>query len=320
MTEADSKGAFLATTVCAGWSVQPLAGDASTRSYDRLTGPDGQTAILMDAGPEAATSIPPFVRIAQHLAALGLCPPDILARSEDPRFLLLSDLGPTHIAAHLADNPDQEAQLYAVAVDVLLVLRGAGFPQGLNRLTPKVGAEMLAPFFDWFRPDTPEDRRRAIEATVADGLATHAGPADTLSLRDFHAENLIWRPHLAGTDRIGLLDFQDAFIAPAAYDLVSLLRDARRDVSAPTARSAMARFAQGTGQTLAEVAAACAVLGIQRNLRILGIFARLAQRDGKRHYSSLIPRVLAHIRTDLAHPAAAEIGASVGPLLEEVGA
>lgn len=313
---APTKPEFLAQTPCANWQITPLAGDASTRSYDRLTGPDCQSAILMDAGPDAAMTVPPFVAIARHLNGLGLCAPDILAQTTEPRFLLLSDLGSTDIARHLLQQPGDEAALYRAAVDVILVLRSGPLPGGLTVLIPQVGSAMLEPLFDWFAPDTSPLTRRQIEQAIEASLAAHGGPADTLSLRDYHAENLIWRPERTGTDRIGPLDFQDAFIAPACYDLVSLLRDARRDVSEATRQMTLAHFAISTGQSLADTEAACAILGLQRNLRILGIFARLAKRDSKAQYTGLIPRVLSHIRADLAHPAAHSITAALTPLLD----
>lgn len=320
MTGPNAKSAFLAQTPCAGWVVQPLAGDASTRSYDRLVGPNGQTAILMDAGPDAARSVPPFLAIARHLKHLGLCPPDVLAQSDQPGFLLLSDMGRAEPSRHLLDNPQDETALYEVAVSVLLILERAELPDGLTRLTPDKGAAMLEPLFNWFAPDLSGALRSRIENSIADGLAAHGGLSDTLSLRDFHAENLIWRPHLTGTDRIGLLDFQDAFVAPAVYDLVSLLRDARRNVSEGTRQRALAQFATGTGQPLSGVEAASAIIGLHRNLRILGIFARLADRDGKQQYRRLIPRVLGHIRADLEHPAVQDLRSALAPVLESANA
>lgn len=314
------KQAFLATTTCAGWDIRPLAGDASSRCYDRLFGPGDRTAILMDAGPDAALSVPPFIAVARHLAALGLCPPEILARSGDSGLVVLTDLGATDFARHLADRPQDEAMLYRAAVDVLLTLARSAPPDGLVRLTPDEGAGMLAPLFDWFAPGLPPADRQRIETAIAAALATHAGPPGTLSLRDFHAENLIWRSHLTGSDRVGLLDFQDAVIAPAAYDLVSLLRDARRDVAEATRQQALAQFADGTGQPMARIEAATAVLGLQRNLRILGIFARLSRRDGKDRYRHLIPRVLAHVEADLTHPAADDLRGALAPALRTVRA
>ena len=316
MPESDTipaeRARFLAATPCADWAIAPLAADASARRYDRLTGPDGATAILMDAGPEAAATVPPFLRIGAHLRGLGLCAPEVLAQDPQGRFLLLEDLGPTDVAGWLRRHPQDEAALYTAAIDVLSRIGSAPPPDGLAHLTPDVGAQMLAPFFEWF---APADTRPRIEAMLQDALARHAGAPDTLSLRDFHAENLIWRPDRTGTDRVGLLDFQDAFVAPQVYDLVSLLRDARRDVSEGTRRMALDRYATASSQSPAEVEAAAAVLGVQRNLRILGIFARLARRDGKTGYRALMPRVTRHLQADLAHPALAALAPLVSPLL-----
>ena len=138
-------------------------------------------------------------------------------------------------------------------------------------------------------------------------LLRHAPDAKSLALRDYHAENLIWRPERHGLDRVGLLDYQDAVLAPAEYDLVSLLRDARRDVAEPVAIAMTQRFARQSGKDLAAVQAAMACLGVQRNLRIMGIFARQARRDGKTRYLSLMPRVWGHIQRDLQHPALSEL-------------
>lgn len=311
-----AKTEFLSGTGCAQWAVTPLAGDASARTYDRLTGPLGQTAILMDAGPDAQSTVPPFLAISAHLAEAGLCSPKILAASKTPQFLLIEDLGLVHFAKHLELFPNDEIALYERAVEVLLRLRSVVPPKGLAVLTPTVGAEMLDPFFSWFAPGAAGTVRRRIEAEISRMLTVHCGEPTALSLRDFHAENLIWRPDGHGTDAVGLLDYQDAFIAPLAYDLASLTRDARRDVSKETRQAAVASFAQGSGQLLASVETACAVLGLQRNIRILGIFTRLAERDGKTQYKALIPRVIAHIRDDLAHGSAAHLRADLTPILD----
>jgi N-acetylmuramate 1-kinase len=151
---------------------------------------------------------------------------------------------------------------------------------------------------------------------MQEALTRLAPVADVLSLRDYHAENLIWRPDRTGLDRVGLLDFQDAFLAPAEYDLVSLLRDARRDVSDPVREALIADFAAATGREAEGVGAAVAALGVQRNLRILGIFSRLARRDGKARYLGLLPRVLTQLRADLAHDGLTELRSAVLPLLD----
>lgn len=300
--------AFLAASPAAGWTREPLAGDASGRRYERLRAPDGRTAILMDARGEPA-SVAPFLRIGAHLRGLGLAAPQVLA--EGGPLLLLEDLGPLNMAAWLGTRPGEAPLLYAVAVDLLARLQAAPPPDGLLALGPTRAAGMIAPLWEHYAPAT--DPRRAAEATglLREALEAHAPEAGVLALRDYHAENLVWRPEREGTDRLGLLDFQDAVMAPPEYDLASLLRDARRDTD-PDLRAAMVRrFAAATGREEARVAAATAVLGLQRNLRILGIFARLARERGKPGYLALLPRVWGHVLGDLAHPALAGLAPAV---------
>lgn len=292
--------AFLAASPAAGWARTALAGDASGRRYERLAAPDGRTAILMDARSEPA-SLAPFLAIGAHLRALGLCAPAILAEGEG--LLLLEDLGPTHMAAWLDENPDDAPLLYRAAVEVLPRLQGAPPPLGLLALTPLRAAGMIAPLFEHYAPDTDPRMAAQLTGRLREALEALAPGPYVLALRDYHTENLVWRPDRDGTDRLGLLDFQDAVLAPPEYDLASLLRDARRDTDDDLRAAALRRFAEVTGRAETRVAAAAAVLGLQRNLRILGVFARLARDKGKPGYLSLLPRVWAHIEGDLGHPA-----------------
>ncbi|WP_176559271.1 aminoglycoside phosphotransferase family protein [Rubellimicrobium roseum] len=302
--EPDSCAVFLAASPAAGWRRAALAGDASGRRYERLHGPDGRTAVLMDSRAEPA-SLAPFLRIGAHLRALGLHAPAILA--EAPGLLLLEDLGPTHMAAWLADHPDDSPMLYGTAVDVLLRLQSAPAPDGLVALTPLRAAGMISPLWEHYLPGLDPRRAGELSGRLREALERHAPEATVLSLRDYHAENLVWRGDREGIDRLGLLDFQDAVMAPPEYDLASLLRDARRDMDAALRTAMIRRFAEGTGRDEARVAAATAVLGLQRNLRILGVFARLARERGKPAYLALLPRVRAHVEGDLAHPALARL-------------
>ncbi|WP_210528489.1 aminoglycoside phosphotransferase family protein [Rubellimicrobium arenae] len=307
--EIDPCQEFLAATGVAGWRREPLAGDASGRRYERLWGPEGRTAILMDAQAEP-DSVAPFLSIGQHLLSLDLCAPKVLAR--DGGLLLIEDLGFSHMAGWLDRQPDDTRLLYGVAVDVLGRLQPAPPPEGLVALTPLRAAGMIAPLWEHYAPDT--DPRLAAEVTgrLREVLEVHAGTPSVLALRDYHAENLVWRPEREGTDRLGLLDFQDALLAPPEYDLASLLRDARRDTGDELRTAMMRRFAEATGREDAQVTAAAAVLGLQRNLRILGIFARLAHERGKPGYLALMPRVHAHIRADLEHPALSPMADLIG--------
>ncbi|WP_341212686.1 phosphotransferase [uncultured Limimaricola sp.] len=281
----------------------PLAGDASARRYERLAAPSGESLILMICPEDGLVALDAFITVARHLVSLRLCAPAIHALDREAGLALIEDLGPTQIAQWAGAHPDDLAP-YETAIDVLARLQSAPPLEGLARLTPEVGAEMIAPLGEWYAPGFDV---KALQSALRDALERHAPEASALALRDYHAENLIWRPERSGTDRIGLLDFQDALLAPPEYDLVSLLRDARRDVSQDLRNAMIARFAAATGREVQAVAAACAVLGLQRNLRILGIFARLARRDGKTRYLALMPRVWGQIRADLRHPALSDL-------------
>lgn len=291
--------AFLASS---GWTrdgAEPIPGDASRRHYFRLHR-NAKTAILMDAPPETGEDTRAFQHMSDHLVTCGLSAPRILRADHDLGLLLLEDLGPDQVSVHLKARPEVEGPVYAAATDVLLALQACPVLDDLPRLTPDVAAQMLSPFFDHAAPGA---RRSKVETEVEHLFSDHIRPAQTLSLRDFHAENLIWRPGRAGLDKVGILDFQDAFIAPAAYDLVSLLRDARRDVGASTEQQVLDAFAAGTGMDRSTLDQEVTILSVQRNLRIIGIFHRLIFQESKPRYMDFIPRVVSHIRRDLDHPA-----------------
>jgi aminoglycoside/choline kinase family phosphotransferase len=174
----------------------------------------------------------------------------------------------------------------------------------------------------WYRPGAGAGVAdpaglRALTDACRDVLEAAADGPPILALRDFHAQNLIWLPDRSGPARVGLLDFQDAMASHPVYDLVSLLEDARRDVPADLRAAMMARFAERSGMARPRLDAAAAVLGAQRALRILGVFARLSMHFDKPGYVALVPRVWAHLQRDLAHPAAAPLRAAVAAILPE---
>ncbi|MBD3677422.1 MAG: phosphotransferase [Rhodobacteraceae bacterium] len=295
---------FLAGTDWRNAGRRPLAGDASNRRYERLNDPLLGPAVLMDAPPEKGEDVRPFVTVARYLTGRGLAAPRILAEDAENGFLILEDLGDDLYARVVAVHPAQEEALYAAAIDALAHLHEEPAPDWLSPYAPKM-PDLAALTHDWYlrgagRMPDPAARAAFVEE-VARALAPHQGDEVTI-LRDFHAENLIWLPDRDGLQRVGLLDFQDAMSGHRAYDLVSLLEDARRDVSPALAEKMLARYIDRTGQEADRFRAAYAAMGAQRNLRILGVFARLSLRDGKRHYVDLIPRVWAHMMTDLAHP------------------
>ncbi|PTW50560.1 aminoglycoside phosphotransferase family protein [Rhodovulum kholense] len=300
---------FLARTGWAEARRAPLAGDASNRRYERLTR-GTETAVLMDADPARGEDVRPFIAIARHLTWLGLSAPAILAEDAAQGFLLLEDLGDALFARVLAKDPGPEDTLYAAATDLLADLHRAAPPAGLAAYDAETMADLACLPFQWYltglgRPATEADIA-AFRATIRTLLESTAPPS-VLILRDYHAENLIWLPDRSGAARVGLLDFQDARVGHPAYDLVSLLEDARRDVPSALQARMRARYVSRTGSDPDAFARAYALTGAQRNLRILGVFARLCLRDGKPGYLRLMPRVWAHLMTDLDHPALAEL-------------
>lgn len=287
-----------------------LAGDASDRRYERLR-LGAATAVLMDNAPGGADDPVAFAMLDRHLRSLDLSAPAILAEDLPRGLLLLEDFGDDLFARLLAADPAREAALYAPAVDVLLHLQAAPPPLGLPDLSALDWAEAAGFALDWYafaatgvRPDPA-----AFLAALTTALRAHADGPRVLILRDYHAENLLWLPGRMGMARVGLLDFQLGQLGQPGYDLVSLVQDARRDVSTATEAAMVARFALATRSDPKVFAAHHATLGAQRALRILGVFARLGLVAGKPQYLSLIPRVWGQLQRNLAHPALAELRA-----------
>lgn len=294
----------------AGWGAArrlPMAGDASTRRYERLT-LGARRAVLMIAPRDARKSFDAFLGIARHLRRHGLSAPMILHADPCNGLMILEDLGQTRLA-DLLGRPHLARPLYTAAVDLLTALADLPPPPGLPRLDPPALAAMTAPAFTHYAPSVAP---APVVAALSEALARTALP-EALALRDCHAENLMWLPRRHGHRRLGLLDFQDAVMAPLGYDLVSLLDDARRDLAPRLRAEMLERFACARGIALGRLDAAAAPLTLARNLRILGVFARLAQA-GKPAYLRHQPRVYAHVRRALSHPACAALQAPLAHL------
>lgn len=278
-----------------------IAGDASHRKYYRLPW-RGRTAILMDSPPDKGEDIRPFIAIADWLRQAGLSAPEIYALDDVHGFALIEDLGDDLFARVLASDPGQEHDLYTAAIDVLLATAQTK-PPPLARYDAATMAPLAALAVDWYHRGIFGERDIGLYEGLSAEMQRRLRPFDSqathLIQRDFHAENLIWLPERSGVARVGLLDFQDAMLGHPAYDLVSILRDVRRDVSSNTEREGVAQFTHGMSLDRAEFSTAYAMLSLQRNLRILGVFARLCLRDGKTSYLALIPRVWAHIGRSL---------------------
>ena len=294
---------FLARHGWAGATILPLAGDASFRRYFRIR--EGERrAVLMDAPPPHEDPRP-FVRIAGWLQEIGLAAPRVLAADLERGLLLLDDLGDARMRETLDAEPEIERDLYETAVDVLVHLHRQlpmpGLPaHGLNEWLAEV-----ALFLDWYVPAVglgavdvygwDSAWRDVLEPVANDGL----GPVTVL--RDYHAENVMLIDGRGGIERFGLLDFQDALAGHPAYDLVSVLEDARRDVPADLERDMIDRYLSMSGADQRFERAYWA-LAAQRNTRILGVFCRLWKRDNKPHYTKFQPRMWGLLERDLAVP------------------
>jgi aminoglycoside/choline kinase family phosphotransferase/GTP:adenosylcobinamide-phosphate guanylyltransferase len=347
----DREAALAALLESTGWAAaerQPLAGDASTRRYERLILPN-KSAILMDAPPKEDAPCPPratpaerrtlgwnamsrlgasrveaFAAVAGHLQSLGLSPPDIYGLDAPSGYAVLEDLGENLYAQLIPDRAD-ETELYIAAAEVLAHVHAVGSPaklEGFGVSWPLLDYDALALevnadlFVEWLPKAAPDvridDAARARWERVRDSLIVKAlGFPRAFTIRDYHAENLLWLPERNGLARVGLLDFQDAVRGWRAWDFAMLLQDARRDVSPDAAHAAIRAYLDITGDNEQAFMRELAVLGAINAMRILGIFARLDVRDGKTRYRAFMSRMWAHLATNLEHPALADARAFV---------
>lgn len=315
-----------------------IQGDASSRGYERLHLDDGSTAILMKApggkeGPpvrqgrtygeiaKLAQTMEPFVALSRGLRARGFSAPEIFVADLHNGLLLLEDLGRQVFTT--GDPPAPIPEYYEAAVDVLVALHTQRLPPTLP-IAPRIEydlprydldaflieAELL---LDWYLPRrraTPLDAtaRDIFRALWRDALIGPSSAPPTWVLRDFHSPNLLWLPARVGVQRVGLLDFQDAVLGPAAYDVAALLMDARCDIPDDLevhllSRYALGMHASGIEFDPANFATEYVTMGAQRATKILGIFARLERRDSKPQYLRHMPRVWNYLMRTLEHPA-----------------
>ncbi|WP_051609014.1 aminoglycoside phosphotransferase family protein [Fodinicurvata fenggangensis] len=305
----------------AGWTgarLELLAADASFRRYFRVFGTDN-TAILMDAPPQKENP-EAFLRIAEQLVALDLSAPRCLVRDLEQGFLLLEDFGDRTFTRALAEGAS-EAQLYDLAVDTLATLQ-RHWPDAPKQVNlPAYDLRKLLDeavlLVDWYLPAAgqhlPDSARRAYLALwqeLLEPVLEDNRLPSVLVLRDYHVDNLMILPGREGTKACGLLDFQDAVIGTPAYDLVSLLRDARRDVPTALQQRELERYLAACPEwPRAAFERAYWTLGAQRNAKIIGIFTRLAQRDGKPRYLAHLPRLWRLLEEELSRPELAPLRA-----------
>jgi aminoglycoside/choline kinase family phosphotransferase len=318
-----------------------LNGDASARGYTRLVR-EGGTALLMDAprapdGPPIRGNLPysriahlaedvrPFVAVAEALRDAGLSSPQIYAADFDAGLLLIEDFGDLTFTCLAAQGQDL-APLYRLAVDGLLQLRRhppaevlAG--HGARHRLPDFDAGVLAIetelLTDWYMPaatgrETPPALREEFAAIWAQQFAWLLAEPSSWVLRDYHSPNLLWRPEQTGLARLGVIDFQDAMRGNLAYDLVSLLQDARIDPPSGIEADLLDYYcdraaAAEPGFDRAGFLRAYRLLGAQRATKLFGIFIRLARRDGKRAYLQHLPRIVRYFESNIADPALAAL-------------
>jgi len=306
---------FVDGTAWHGAERSPLAGDASFRRYDRLR-KDDQQAVLMDA-PPPQEDVRPFVQIAKHLTGLGFSAPRILAEDADAGLLILEDLGDDTYTKVLAEARAPEHGLYALAVDVLIDLHnrpgGDVIPDSLAPYDADLLIDEASLLTDWYLPavrevDTASNLRQAYVDAWRQVLTPVLISAPTLVLRDYHVDNLIWLPDRDGVRACGLLDFQDAVAGPPAYDLMSLLEDARRDIDPSLIGAMLARYRKAMPEAAwDDFETVYAILAVQRHAKVIGIFTRLCLRDAKPDYLVHIPRVWRLLESHLGHPALAPV-------------
>jgi len=301
--------AFLKDAGFGAARLAPLPSDASARRYTRLLG-GPRPALLMEAPPPEDTR--PFIAIAGHILGVGLSAPEIIAADPEAGLVLLEDFGDaTHTA--LLDTGMPAPALYAEAAETLAALHEAPPPPGLPAWDAAAMARATAAtFLDWWWPaimgSPPSvDLRAGLDDALRAMLTPFAGTQGFVH-RDYFPANLMRVDARKGARRTGLLDFQDAGLGHPAYDLVSLVQDARRDV-APAARDAAIEryFAARPGLVREHFTAAMAACAAQRHLRVAALWVRLSRRDNKHHYLVHGPRCWRLLAEALEHPATAPL-------------
>jgi N-acetylmuramate 1-kinase len=302
-----------------GWAhshSEILAADASMRQYFRLK-QGSKSAILMDARRSSQKETQRFCQIAELLKNHGLKTPEILAQNLSVGLLLLEDFGDDLFARIIERDPSQTRPLYQASLEMLIHLRGMPLPDWLRQPSSEDFAEMISPFWEYYIDNAELNRgiRQSIVKTLQKILASLDNGPKVVSLRDCHTENLMRISGKSGFGAVGLLDFQDAFICHPSYDLVSLLQDARRDVSPDLEQEMLNYYLHLSQDDSAPFLKAYRIVGVQRNLRILGIFSALAAQKGKRRYLDLQPRVCGYLRRNLSHPVFGDLRSDLRPLL-----
>ncbi len=292
-----------------------LKQDASHRRYERILKTNGEQLILMDAIP-AKEDVRPFIYVANLLREHNFSAPEIIDEDIDNGFLLLEDFGDESFTKILSGKSAlsqelEEELMYKKAIDNLINLHKIPINNSalnlINYDEPIFTKESLR-FVDYYLnvlngDQVTKAQRDEFIIILKHLLSLAKNFSNVVVLRDYHADNLMWLHDRKGHNKVGLLDFQDAVIGSPIYDLVSLLEDARRDVPIAIVEKMLMHYLQHLSYLpQKEFAATYAILGIQRNLKIVGTFARLATMYKNPYYLTLLPRVWRHINNNLKHP------------------
>jgi len=311
---------FLAASDWAGATAHPLAYDMSDRRYWRLEG--GPKPALLMLSQAAHEPIAPYIQIAAHLRALGLRAPDIYGHDLDNGFAIVEDFGKGTYTAQLAAGASEMA-LYMLATDVLIALHRHADTAVVDRPAYSMSALIteLRVCLDWFHDQLPDAGPwQPFEQHMTDLMAAVAEDRSVFVMRDYHVDNLMIVPGATGLQSCGLLDFQDGLIGAPAYDLVSLLQDARRDVS-PDVQTACLDHYLGAFPDLDALTFRqhCAILGLQRHIKVIGVFVRYYRRYDRPTYLHHLPRLarlIAHCAARTGHPDTPAIVRALYPSLD----
>lgn len=306
MTRDQQIDSFLEQSGYGNWVFSVLTADASFRRYLRGSFKD-QSLILMDAPPHTEEKIGPFLRITEVLREFGLRSPKIEAFNEELGFILMEDFGDALIAQEAQRDAHSEDRLYDVALECLKTVWSHEAPNDLASYDRQTYQRESSLVHQWYLASCSTNAISEFERSLDAALARLSGLSPVLVLRDYHAENLIALDKGTGVECLGLLDYQDALAGHPAYDLVSLVEDARRAVPTTIRDRLISGAAEFLGLDEDTFRSDIAILGAQRNLKIIGIFARLSIRDGKTKYPAMIPHVFDLLAMDLAHPSTEEL-------------
>lgn len=291
---------------------EKLKNDASFRTYERLT-TDRGSFILMDAPPEKEETLP-FIKVSKFLRRNELSAPEVIAQDTNNGFLLLEDFGNDSFNNILNGNSElskelTEERIYEKAIDALIYLHKLPSPDiDLPRYNDAMLLKESTCFIDWYvsvlnEETSTKEMKEEFNLIIRHLMSLSKRFAEVVVHRDYHVDNLIWLNDKVAFRKVGMLDFQDAVIGSPIYDLISLLEDARRDVSPALADKMIKRYLKAFPTYLRkDFNAAYAILGVQRNLKIIGIFARQAAKYKNPKYLSMLPRLWRYIHNDLKHP------------------